>query len=153
MKICWLCRWLLHVCNQFSLDPDNDGKWNLEWNYQGSFFFWAQIKRQQQKIPKHISGSKLGCLSMCIQVLILIAPGTCGWMGWDSWLCNHEAYCLWVGYHFQVIINTHEGEVLWRWRASPTGIRTQHHPVKGATMLSIELMRPAGTCEWIPVIY
>ena len=47
-----------------------------------------------------------------------------GWMGWDIWtnfgyLTSHEAYCLWVGYHFQVIIYTHEDEMIWRCRASP----------------------------------
>ena len=63
-------------------------------------------------------------------------------------LASHEACCLWVGYHFQVIIYTHEDKVIWRWRASPTGIRTQYHPVKGATMLLTELTRPAGSCSW-----
>ena len=31
----------------------------------------------------------------------------------------------------------------WRWRASPTGIRTQYHPVNGGTMLPTELTRVA----------
>ena len=32
--------------------------------------------------------------------------------------------------------------MIWRWRASPTGIRTQYHPDKGTTMLQTELTRP-----------
>ena len=67
-------------------------------------------------------------------------------MGWDivGYWTLHEAYCLWLGYYFQVIIYTHEDEVIWRWRASQTGIRTQYHPVNGRTMLPTELMRLAA---------
>ena len=38
-----------------------------------------------------------------------------GWMGWDrivGVLIPHEAYLLWVGYHFQVMFYTHEDEVI-----------------------------------------
>ena len=41
----------------------------------------------------------------------------------------------------QVIIYTHEDEMTWR--ACSTGIRTQYHPVKGATMLPTPLTRLA----------
>ena len=33
-------------------------------------------------------------------------------MGIVGYLTSHEAYCLWVGYHIQVIIYTHEDEVI-----------------------------------------
>ena len=41
-----------------------------------------------------------------------------------GYLTSHEAYCLWVGYHFQVIIYTHEDEAIWSQWASLTGIQT-----------------------------
>ena len=34
------------------------------------------------------------------------------WDGIVGYLTWHEAYCLWVGYHFQVIICTHKDEVI-----------------------------------------
>ena len=35
------------------------------------------------------------------------------WDGIGGYLTLHEAYCLWVGNHFQVIIYTHDDEVIW----------------------------------------
>ena len=34
------------------------------------------------------------------------------WDGIVGYLTSYEAYCVWVGYHFQVIIYTHEDEVI-----------------------------------------
>ena len=66
-------------------------------------------------------------------------------MGWDGivgYLTSHEAYCLCVGNHSGHNLHT-RGWGDMRWKASPTGIRTQYHPVKGATTLPTELTRLA----------
>ena len=47
-----------------------------------------------------------------------------GWYWIVGFLTSHEVYCLWVGYHFQVIIYTHEDEAIWSQWASLTGIQT-----------------------------
>ena len=53
-------------------------------------------------------------------------------MGWDwivGYLTSHEASYLCVGNRSGHNLHTHEDEVRGRWRASPTGIRTQYHQV------------------------
>ena len=57
-------------------------------------------------------------------------------------LTSHEAYCLSVRNHSGHYLYT-RGWGDMRWRASPTGIRTQYHPVNGGTMLPTELTRLA----------
>ena len=106
---------------------------NLQWYSQvffGSFMIHkmtVEVQHTQQRW--HHNQLKLNCTWPTCKRSML------GWDGIVVYLTSHEAYCLWVGYHFQVIIYTHEDEVIWRWRASPTGIRTQYCPVKGATCL------------------
>ena len=66
-------------------------------------------------------------------------------MGWDGivgYLTSHEAYCLCIGNHSGHYLQT-QGWGDMRWRATPTGIRTQYHPVMGVTMLPTELTRLA----------
>ena len=65
-----------------------------------------------------------------------------GWDGIFGYLTSHEAYCLCVGNHSDHYLHT-RGWGDMTWRASPTGIRTQYHPVKGATTLPTELTRLA----------